>query len=126
MLETLMKTFFILILACFTLTAQAECKRFKTQKTKPGYDGPGSFSSLHNTLTLDCLTLVNIGTINGTRVAVIKDETSKNYFIKLGDYMGENSGQVVEILEHTLVIEQQHQTAGQWVKKRVIFNNKTN
>lgn len=89
-------------------TASATCMRVVPDKpgTPPYFDGPGSFGPLNNTVSLDCLTFAGIA--DGTKgpVAVLKDENGVAYRIKIGDYVGENSGYVAEISPSRIMIIQ--------------------
>jgi len=89
----------LLCTAAVAHAASAACMRVVPDKpgTPPYFDGPGSFGPLNNTVNLDCLTFA--GTVEGANgpVAVLKDENGVVYRVKIGDYVGENSGYVAEI-----------------------------
>ncbi len=42
--------------------------------------------------------------------------------VKLGDYMGQNYGQVIDIKDKTILLEETVQTAGKWEKKKIKFD----
>lgn len=41
--------------------------------------------------------------------------------IKLGEYMGQNEGKVVAVTENSLIIEEQINDQGKWVKRRIML-----
>jgi hypothetical protein len=97
----------IAITACFlALDASAECTRFKKERTPAGFDGPGSWGPLHNTLTLDCLTYA--GSIERDRIeyVLIRDEKGTVYRLRVGDFIGDKSGHITKIDESFIYIEQ--------------------
>ena len=101
------KTVF-LILAFFASTiAHAECFRTRLEaKSPPGFDGPGSWGKLHNTVTLDCLHYVGSLSMNGVVEVLIRDETGVVHRLKVGDFMGENTGRITRIEDDRIYIEQ--------------------
>lgn len=42
--------------------------------------------------------------------------------VKLGDYMGQNYGQVIDIKDKVILLEETVQTAGKWEKKKIKFD----
>lgn len=45
--------------------------------------------------------------------------------VKVGDYLGKNYGQVTEIKENTMVIEETVQVAGRWEKRKITIDMHT-
>ena len=81
-----------------------ECVHLESNTTD--LDGPGSRGLLQDTMTLDCLTFLGIETRDGVTVAQIRDDQGRIFDIQLGDYIGENTGQVVKIEPHAIYVEQ--------------------
>ncbi len=97
----------IALVACFVaLGAKAECTRFKIELVPSGFDGPGSWGPLHNTLTLDCLTYVGSMVRDHSEYVLIRDEKGAIYRLRVGDFMGEKSGHITKIDESYIYIEQ--------------------
>ena len=113
----------VLVLSLLILTAQAACQHFTPPDYKPGeppsYDGMGAFGPLNNTMTLDCLRYV--GNIkNGRRsMALLKDDHGRQYTLKVGDYVGEKSGSLIEIHDDYLLIKQTVAQGDEWVSRLV-------
>lgn len=89
-------------------TASATCMRVVPDKpgTPPYFDGPGSFGPLNNTVSLDCLSFETIEEDAKGPIAVLKDENGVAFRVKVGDYVGENSGYVAEISPARITIIQ--------------------
>jgi len=117
----------LITISLMALSSQlsAECRRFANVESEadkvPGFDGRGSFGPLHDTLTLDCLTLVTIYEKDGRPIAAVSDENGKIYFIKAGDYMGENTGIIKEIKDGKIIINQTVYVNGSWESRYVTF-----
>jgi hypothetical protein len=93
--------------ACsLALGAEAECTRFKREQVPAGFDGPGSWGPLNNTLTLDCLTYAGSIVRDRIEYVLIRDEKGGVYRLKVGDFMGEKSGHIIKIDESFIYIEQ--------------------
>jgi Tfp pilus assembly protein PilP len=69
-------------------------------------DGPGSFGPLHETLTLGCLRVLSIETLNGGPTATLVDERSKAYLVRVGDWIGEHAGRISEISDKRITVVQ--------------------
>lgn len=105
-------------------SANAECIRWQSGVDKnisPQADGPGSWGALHETVTLDCLKY--IGSIKDDRkvVLLIKDEKGVIHHLRMGDFVGENSGKIVDITETTIFVDQVVRVNGEWEARRVNF-----
>lgn len=98
------------VLIVFPAIANAECVRWtppkKPSNAAPEFDGPGSFGTLHNTVTLDCLSYVGSLEKNGVEHVLIRDETGTIHQLRPGSYMGENSGVIMKIDATTIHIKQ--------------------
>lgn len=70
------------------------------------FDGPGSFGKLQDTVTLDCLKYVGSIGRRGIEQVLIKDETGHVHRMKIGDYMGENTGVITKIDQNAIYIRQ--------------------
>jgi hypothetical protein len=92
---------------CFSAAAGAACVRYVPDPRKPPeMDGPGSFGKLQDTVTLDCLSYAgSIGTAGAEQV-LIRDERGTVYRLRVGDYMGENTGVIRKIDDEAIYIEQ--------------------
>ena len=97
----------ILIVACVLASeAEAECTRFKLDRAPSGFDGPGSWGPLNNTVTLDCLKYAGSITRDQVEYVLIRDERGTVYGLKVGDFMGEKSGYISKVDESFIYIEQ--------------------
>ena len=100
----------VLFLFVMPWSAFAGCEHFSSPPYKEGeppqFDGPGAFGPLHNTLTLDCLRY--IGSIKSAKrkLVLVVDDKGKQYTLRVGDYIGENSGTLKSVTDDFLVIEQ--------------------
>lgn len=91
---------------------QAACMRLDSSpapdaSAPPDFDGPGAFGALHDTLTLNCLRYE--GRVQGEDsgpVALVRDNRGKLFHIKVGDFVGENTGQVIAIDADRIVVHQ--------------------
>jgi hypothetical protein len=96
-----MKTsyFVVSILGLFLASANARgaCMRLVSLPHRPELDGPGAFSPLQDTLTLDCLVFTGTIVHGKEIVAVVQDERGAIYKVARWNYLGENTGRVVEI-----------------------------
>jgi hypothetical protein len=110
-------------LGAFLLPAGAACVRFKPAAPSathpPAMDGPGSFGELQDTVTLGCLAY--LGSIKQGREerVLIRDERGTLHTLKLGSYIGENSGVIKQIDADFLDIHQLVKRDGQWVEVSV-------
>lgn len=88
----------------------------------PGFDGPGSFGELHNTVTLDCLKYVGSIHKEEAEHVLIKDEQGKVHTLRLGSYIGENSGVIAKIEHDVITIEQTVYHNDEWKVIKVKFS----
>ena len=107
----------------FASVASAECVRY--QRPLPGApidpDGPGSWGELQDTVTLDCLKYVGSTMRQGKEIVLIRDERGKVYELRVGDFMGENTGRIVKIDATTIYLLQLVLRNGEWEKLMVTF-----
>ena len=69
-------------------------------------DGPGSFGPLHEAMTLGCLEYAGFADgPNGVR-ALLVDFWGRGHWVVIGNYVGENSGRIVDITgEHIRIVQ---------------------
>jgi len=75
-------------------------------RSAPQLDGPGSFGALQDTVTLDCLTYVGSIQKDGIEHVLIKDERGTVHVMRVGDYMGEQTGIIKKIDADFILINQ--------------------
>ncbi len=80
----------------FAPVASAECVRYQPPP-RPEMDGPGSWGELQDTVTLDCLKYVGSIMRQGEETVLIRDERGRVHQLRVGSYMGENTGSIVKI-----------------------------
>ena len=88
---------------------QQNCRHFEfeTNVEQPGFDGPGSWGPLHNTLSLSCLVYQGYVQESDAYKAIVRDYVKDEiYIVKIGSYMGDHSGQVIAISPSTIVVRQ--------------------
>ncbi|HEX4328089.1 MAG TPA: pilus assembly protein PilP [Burkholderiales bacterium] len=121
--KTLLNCLCLFVLAAFVLPAGAACVRYKAPAASanhpPVMDGPGSFGELHETVTLDCLAYVGSIKQGKEERVLIRDEQGILHTLKLGSYVGENSGIIKEIHVDFIDIHQLVKRDGQWVELSV-------
>ena len=112
-----------LVLALFASSAlAAECVRWKPDpNAPPQLDGPGSFGPLQDTVTLACLRYVGTFLRGGYEWVQIADENGKVYDLRVGYYMGENSGIIRKIDGRYIYLEQMVPRGNTWVRRMVKF-----
>ena len=101
----------------FSGMAAGECIRYKPPSpgsVPTGFDGPGSFGELQDTVTLDCLQYVGSIQREGIAHALIRDETGKLYDVKIGEVIGENAGVIRRIEADGIYLEQLFYRNGEW------------
>ena len=88
--------------------ASAQCMRLVPEKHSGdlAIDGPGAFGPLHNTVSLGCLHFTDVVGAGRNTKAILLDETGAEFRVGVGDYVGENSGKVLEITKKRLTIIQ--------------------
>jgi hypothetical protein len=86
--------------------AGSACMRTKHEASIGSFDGPGSWGPLQDTVTLDCLQYTGSIVRNAVEYVLIRDENGAIYRLKVGDFMGENTGRITKIDEHYIYIEQ--------------------
>jgi hypothetical protein len=97
----------LLCAGCFAAAGSAACVRYVPDpKQPPGFDGPGSFGKLQDTVTLDCLAYVGSIGQAGAEQVLIRDDRGEVHRLRVGDYMGENSGVIRKIDADAIYIEQ--------------------
>ncbi len=101
-----MRRLFLLMGFALATAGNAECVRFKPGHEALGFDGPGSWGPLHNTVTLDCLQYTGSIYRDGIEQVLIKDETGTIYRMKVGDFMGEKTGRIIKIDDRYIYVEQ--------------------
>jgi len=77
--------------------AQAQCMRLVPRPPLPEPDGPGAFGPLQDTLNLDCLRFVRTQATKAGLVAIVLDEKGRQYKVRAGTHVGENTGRVLKI-----------------------------
>jgi hypothetical protein len=94
-----MRALFLVVMCALPPSVSAECVRYEPPpEGKPlGFDGPGSWGELQDTVTLDCLRYVGSIERDGEEYVLIEDEQGKVHELRNGDHMGENTGFIVEI-----------------------------
>jgi hypothetical protein len=105
------KTLMLLISMTFAALAYAGCVRYDPSTVGKGaaplqFDGPGSFGELQDTVTLDCLAYVGSIQKDKQELVLIRDERGVVHRLRVGDYMGENTGVISKIDRDALYIEQ--------------------
>ena len=75
-------------------------------------------------MTLDCLKYVGSVISKGAEHVLIKDEKGKVHELKLGSYMGENSGLISKIDRDAIYLDQVVSRNGEWVIVTVKFSKK--
>jgi len=88
--------------ACVRYDPAAEAK----SASPPQFDGPGSFGEPQDTVTLDCLTYVGSIQKDEQELVLIRDERGVVHRLRVGDYMGENTGVIARIDRDAIYIEQ--------------------
>ena len=104
----------------FASVSFAECVHYRPPPV-PDPDGPGSWGELQDTLTLDCLKYVGSITVQGEENVLIRDDRGKVHQLKVGDFMGENTGQIIEIDDTAIYLSQAVAQDGAWVEVIVKF-----
>jgi hypothetical protein len=101
----------------------AECVRYQPPPpgTPPGLDGHGSFGELQDTVTLDCLKYVGSSIKHGVEFVQIRDELGKIHQLKVGSYMGENTGLIVKIDSEAIYLRQMVKRGEDWEPLDVKF-----
>jgi hypothetical protein len=89
-----------------TRAYRGNCMRLVPQSGPPGPDGPGSWGELQDTLTLSCLTYVDVVGEGENAMATLVDERGARYQVRLGTYVGENTGKVSRITPDRIEIIQ--------------------
>jgi Tfp pilus assembly protein PilP len=91
----------------------------------PNPDGPGAFGPLHNTLTLECLRFITTEKRKAGLVAVLVDETGKEFKVQAGEYVGENSGRISKIEPNRItVVQLVKDPSGDWIEvPRYLFKD---
>lgn len=109
---------FLLTACCLALFA---CE-VSEKSLRPDLDGPGSWGPLQDTVLLEDLELVETKIQNGQWHAYVHDPSGHTHDIMAGDFMGENTGRVLDIREDILVIIQIVQDGqGGYIEARVEF-----
>lgn len=115
----------MVVVFCLPVAVGAESVRWKPAprppNTAPEFDGPGSFGALHGTVTLGSLQYVGSIRKSGVEVALIRDETGVVHQLRLGGYVGENSGIITRIDSDALYITQLVNHNGRIEEKVVKF-----
>lgn len=113
---------FFLMLASPPMVA-AECVRYQPPPpgTPPELDGPGSFGELQDTVTLACLKYVGSSIKRGVEYVKIQDDLGKVHELKVGDYMGENTGLIVKIDRDAIHLRQMVKRGEDWEPLAVKF-----
>ena len=97
----------IIAAACCCGSAGTACVRTPAGTSKPPvFDGPGSFGRLQDTVTLDCLAYIGSIGNDKTLQALVRDDRGEIHRLRVGDYMGENSGVIRRIEEGAITVEQ--------------------
>jgi Tfp pilus assembly protein PilP len=118
-----MRILFLILICVFASNATAACVRYQPPANiTPGFDGPGSFGELQDTVTLDCLKYVGSIFQNGKEFVLIKDERGEVHSMSIGSYMGQNSGVITNIDHSAIYIKQMIQRNGVWKDVVVKFN----
>jgi Tfp pilus assembly protein PilP len=118
-----MRMLFTTLVCVYAISANAACVRYQKPSNSPlGYDGPGSFGELEDTVTLDCLKYVGSISKNGKELVLIQDETGQVHRLKVGSYMGEHSGVIIKIDNDAIYIKQMIRRNGAWDEVIVKFN----
>ena len=71
---------------------------------------------------LDALKFVGILKQGNVTWALISQPTGLISRVKLGDYMGQNYGQIINIKDKTILLEETIQVTGKWEKKQITLN----
>lgn len=109
------RTFSIVLVCMVAMDANAACVRYhKPTDAPPGFDGPGSFGALQDTVTLECLKYVGTIRNSGLEQALIQDELGQMYTLNIGSYMGENTGVIVRIEDDAIYIKQAIRLGDKW------------
>lgn len=110
-------------LFCLSTNAAAECVRWKPTPRPPNaapeFDGPGSFGALHETVTLDCLRYVGSIRKGGVELVLIRDDRGTVHQLRLGSYIGENSGVITKIDRDAITITQLVKRGGR-IEERIV------
>ena len=72
-------------------------------------------------MTLDCLRYVGSVERKGKEQVLIRDERGRIYELKLGSFMGENTGRIVKIDADTIYVEQLVRRGDEWQSVIVKF-----
>lgn len=86
--------------------ALEDCRHAAPQPAGRSTDGPGSFGRLHGTVTLGCLRYVGSILSGDQEWILIEDDRHEVHRLKVGDYIGENSGVIRAIDGDFIYIEQ--------------------
>jgi Tfp pilus assembly protein PilP len=85
---------------------RGNCMRLVPQTGPPGPDGPGSWGELQDTLTLSCLTYVDVEGLGENATATLVDERGARYQVRIGTDVGENTGKITRITPDRIEINQ--------------------
>jgi Tfp pilus assembly protein PilP len=90
-------------------------------------EGPGFFSPLQDTISLDCFRFKSISGSGKNAVALLEDERGKFYRVKRGDFLGENRGRIIEITTIRISVSQRVRDANSnWIQApRYLFREGT-
>ena len=99
-------TVILLSIGFFSHYSQGKCIHFDLDYNTPNLDGPGSWGPLHDTLTLDCLRYVEMQKEDDQLIALIEDDRGNVHQVRVGDFMGENTGRVVRIEKNAVHLVQ--------------------
>ena len=118
-----MRVIVFIAICAYSCTVAAKCVRYKPPRegTPPVFDGPGSWGPLQDTVTLDCLRYVGSVERKGKEQVLIRDERGRIYELKLGSFMGENTGRIVKIDAGTIYVEQLVRRGDEWQSVIVKF-----
>jgi Pilus assembly protein, PilP len=122
-----MCTFCAASLAIGAGIAHGECVRSQpaTPNETPAMDGPGSFGPLQDTVTLDCLTFIRSIQKGDTEYAVVADERGATYEVKVGSYMGENTGLILKMDRDFIYLRQMVPKGDGWEERMINFPKNT-
>ena len=101
--------------------AQSNKFHYARHNKAPDMDGPGSFGELQDTVTLSKLTYLGSSFKSGSEEVFLRNDKGKIFRLKLGTFVGENTGIIVKIDDATIYVQQVVEQNGEWNLQIVEF-----
>jgi len=94
---------------------QIDSKAIKSKKGGVSPDSDRIKEELES-FSLDALTMVGVVDLNEIKYGLIKTSNGKVHTVKKGNYMGENYGKIIDILDNKIILNELHsnEKIGEW------------